>query len=83
MPQQARTQLSVVVPTYNEPPNNIHRLCERLFTAADKEVPKLEVELLILDDESEGSAKLAEKADELVRLNVEQMCFLFLVLLLF
>jgi len=63
----AQNQLSVIVPTYNEPPNNIRRLCERLFAAAEKQVPKLEVQLLIVDDESKGSAALATQVAELAK----------------
>jgi dolichol-phosphate mannosyltransferase len=68
-PQPARTQLSVIVPTYNEPPGNIHKLCERLFAAAAQQSPRLDIELLILDDESSGSAVLAAKVEELARAN--------------
>ena len=65
MPQQARTQLSVIVPTYDEPPSNINKLCNQLFEAADKHNPKLDVELLIVDDESKGSAALAAEVAKL------------------
>eukprot|EP00927_Polykrikos_kofoidii_P064061 TRINITY_DN59081_c0_g1_i1.p1 TRINITY_DN59081_c0_g1~~TRINITY_DN59081_c0_g1_i1.p1 ORF type:complete len:286 (+),score=47.90 TRINITY_DN59081_c0_g1_i1:199-1056(+) len=45
-------ELSVIVPTYNET-ENIRPLCERLFKATKN--AGLVVELLIVDDESEGS----------------------------
>jgi dolichol-phosphate mannosyltransferase len=51
--------LSVVVPTYNET-LNIRPLCERLFASMKKGNPQLAVELLFVDDESEGSAKTVE-----------------------
>ena len=47
-------QLSVVVPAYNETPN-IRPLCTRLAKAF-KEI-KWEWELLVVDDESKGSAE--------------------------
>merc|ERR1712166_1276662 len=47
-------ELSVVVPTYNET-ENIRPLCERLFAAAKEK--ELTIELLVMDDESIGSAE--------------------------
>lgn len=58
--------LSVVVPTYNET-LNIRPLCERLFTAIKKEDPKLEIELLFVDDESVGTKKTTEIVKQLVK----------------
>ncbi|EDQ85777.1 uncharacterized protein MONBRDRAFT_11614 [Monosiga brevicollis MX1] len=48
----SRSQLSVVVPAYNET-DNIQPLCERLFKATKE--AGIEAELLIMDDESPGS----------------------------
>ena len=45
--------LSVIVPTYNET-DNIRPLTERLFKAT--RAAKLETELLVMDDESDGTA---------------------------
>ena len=53
-----------MVPTYNET-LNIRPLCERLFSSMKKEDPKLEVELLYVDDESVGSKKTVEIVKEL------------------
>ena len=46
--------LSVIVPTYNET-DNIRPLTERLFRAT--RAAKLETELLVMDDESDGTAE--------------------------
>ena len=54
--QKNFTGLSVVVPTYNET-LNIRPLCERLFASLKKSDSKLNVELLFVDDESEGTPK--------------------------
>lgn len=50
--------LSVVVPTYNEV-KNVRPLCERLFKAL-KDANISPAELLIMDDESKGSAETEE-----------------------
>mmetsp|Transcript_12870 Transcript_12870/g.17788 ORF Transcript_12870/g.17788 Transcript_12870/m.17788 type:complete len:266 (+) Transcript_12870:203-1000(+) len=55
-------ELSVVVPTYNEY-QNIKALCNRLFKATNK--AGLKAELLILDDESEGTPATRDIVDEL------------------
>jgi dolichol-phosphate mannosyltransferase len=54
-------ELSVVVPTYNET-LNIRPLCERLFASMKKEAPgkQFQLELLFVDDESEGTMKTLE-----------------------
>ena len=52
------TALSVVVPAYDEAPN-IRPLTERLFKAT--RAAAIEVELLIADDESKGSAATAKE----------------------
>ena len=49
----AKKSLSVVVPTYNEV-GNIRPLTERLFKAT--RAAGLAVDLLVMDDESEGTA---------------------------
>lgn len=54
--------LSVIVPTYNEY-ENIHELCTRLFRATEK--ANLKAELLILDDESKGTAETVKIVDKL------------------
>ena len=56
--------LSVVVPAYNEE-LNIRPLTERLFKATQK--AKLDVELLIADDESKGSDATAKVVAELAK----------------
>ena len=48
-----RSALSVVVPAYNET-DNIRPLCERLFKALN--ASSIDGELLIMDDESVGTA---------------------------
>jgi dolichol-phosphate mannosyltransferase len=55
-------ELTIVVPTYNEVPN-IRPLTERIFKATRK--AKLEVELLILDDESKGTEETIKIVDTL------------------
>ena len=57
--------LSVIVPTYNET-DNIRPLCERLFKAC-KAGGIANVELLIMDDESVGSAKTEKIVNELAK----------------
>ena len=52
--------LSVIVPTYNET-DNIRPLTERLFRAT--RAAKLETELLVMDDESEGTAETERIVD--------------------
>lgn len=47
-----KRQLSVVVPTFNET-DNVRPLCERLFKATKE--AGLQAELIIVDDESEGT----------------------------
>ena len=60
---KSKTQsLSVIVPAYNETPN-IRPLTERLFAAT--RAAKLDVELLIADDESSGSAATAKEVKAL------------------
>mmetsp|Transcript_48326 Transcript_48326/g.154341 ORF Transcript_48326/g.154341 Transcript_48326/m.154341 type:complete len:286 (-) Transcript_48326:42-899(-) len=54
--------LSVIVPTYNET-ENIRPLCERLFKAV--KAAGLETELVIVDDESAGSAETESIAKKL------------------
>jgi dolichol-phosphate mannosyltransferase len=58
----AAQQLSVVVPTFNET-ENIRPLCERLSKAARG--AGLDVEVLIVDDESAGSAETKRIVEEL------------------
>jgi len=58
----AKEQLSVIVPTYNET-ENIRPLCERLSKAARG--AGLDVEVLIVDDESSGSAETKRIVEEL------------------
>jgi dolichol-phosphate mannosyltransferase len=55
--------LSVIVPAYNEV-DNIRPLCERLF-AACRDKAGMTIELLVVDDESEGSIKTASIVQEL------------------
>ena len=55
--------LSVIVPAYNEVAN-IRPLCERLF-AACKDKAGMTVELLVVDDESEGSEDTAKIVKQL------------------
>jgi dolichol-phosphate mannosyltransferase len=52
----------VVVPTYNEV-DNIRPLCERLFKAC--KAAGLEVDLLVMDDESKGTPRTEEIVKEL------------------
>jgi len=59
---RARKALSVIVPTYNET-DNVRPLCERLFKAA--KAAGLEAEVLVVDDESPGSAETERIAKEL------------------
>jgi len=59
---EPRTQLSVIVPTYNEV-DNVKPLCERLFAAAGKH--NLDIDLLLMDDESVGSDATKAIVDEL------------------
>ena len=59
---EPRKQLSVIVPTYNEV-DNVKPLCERLFAAGAKH--KLEIDLLLMDDESVGSEQTKAIVDEL------------------
>lgn len=61
---EPRKQLSVIVPTYNEV-DNVKPLCERLFAAGKKH--KLEIDLLLMDDESVGSEKTKAIVDELAK----------------
>lgn len=61
---EARRQLSVIVPTYNEV-DNVKPLCERLFAAGKKH--NLEIDLLLMDDESVGSDATKEIVDNLAR----------------
>ena len=56
--------LSVVVPTYNEG-DNIRPLCERLMTACKQ--AGINAELLVMDDESAGSAKTQKIVSELAK----------------
>ena len=58
--------LSVIVPTYNETDNN-RPLTERLFRAT--RAAKLETELLVMDDESDGTAEGCADDDD--RLTIE------------
>jgi dolichol-phosphate mannosyltransferase len=51
------TELSVIVPTYNET-GNIRELCERLFKAT--KAAGLTAELFVVDDESPGSKETAK-----------------------
>lgn len=60
----ARTQLSVIVPTYNEV-DNVKPLCERLFAAGKKH--NLEIDLLLMDDESVGSEQTKAIVDTLAK----------------
>eukprot|EP00049_Salpingoeca_infusionum_P026247 m.24609 g.24609 ORF g.24609 m.24609 type:complete len:263 (+) comp8622_c0_seq1:292-1080(+) len=55
-------QLSVIVPAYNET-DNIRPLCERLMKAA--KAANLEVDLLVMDDESVGSEPTKTIVEEL------------------
>lgn len=57
-----RRELSVIVPTYNET-ENIRPLCERLFKASKE--AGLEVDCLIVDDESVGSEQTEKIAKAL------------------
>jgi dolichol-phosphate mannosyltransferase len=57
-PKDARKQLSVIVPTYEEAAN-VAPLCERLFAATRK--AGLVVELLLVDDDS-GAGTVATRA---------------------
>jgi dolichol-phosphate mannosyltransferase len=59
-----KMELSVIVPTYNET-ENIRPLCERLFVACRKK--DLNVELLVMDDESPGSEETARIVAELAK----------------
>lgn len=52
--QQVPNQLSVIIPTFNEV-GNVRPLCERLFKAT--KAAGLDVELVVVDDESPGSAE--------------------------
>uniref|UniRef100_A0A7S1LIQ9 Dolichol-phosphate mannosyltransferase subunit 1 n=1 Tax=Alexandrium catenella TaxID=2925 RepID=A0A7S1LIQ9_ALECA len=61
-PEDSRSKLSVIVPTYNET-ENIRPLCERLFKTV--KAKGLETELLIVDDESAGSAETEKIAKQL------------------
>ena len=58
------TALSVIVPAYDES-LNIRPLTERLFAAARS--ARLEVDLLVADDESKGSAATAAIVAELAK----------------
>eukprot|EP00656_Telonema_subtile_P010159 TRINITY_DN14854_c0_g1_i3.p1 TRINITY_DN14854_c0_g1~~TRINITY_DN14854_c0_g1_i3.p1 ORF type:complete len:263 (+),score=75.35 TRINITY_DN14854_c0_g1_i3:95-883(+) len=58
------SELSVVVPTYNET-ENIRPLCERLFAAAKDK--KISIELLVMDDESVGSAETTKIVEALAK----------------
>jgi len=58
-------ELSVIVPTYNET-DNIRPLCERLFKAC-KKAGISSVELLVMDDESAGSAKTDKVVKDLIK----------------
>jgi dolichol-phosphate mannosyltransferase len=58
-------ELSVIVPTYNET-DNIRPLCERLFKAC-KAAGITSVELLVMDDESVGSAKTEKIVNDLAK----------------
>jgi len=53
----------VIVPTYNET-ENIRPLCERLFKAL--KAAGLEGDLIVVDDESEGTAETAKIVKELI-----------------
>eukprot|EP00434_Breviolum_minutum_P013468 symbB.v1.2.011873.t1/scaffold805.1/size161038/7 len=58
----AKKELSVVVPTYNET-ENLRPLCERLFAAC--KAAGLTIELVVVDDESEGSKETEKIAKAL------------------
>jgi len=58
------TKLSVIVPTYNET-ENIRELTERLFKAT--KTAGLDVELIVVDDESVGSAETKRIVEELAK----------------
>mmetsp|Transcript_55294 Transcript_55294/g.160190 ORF Transcript_55294/g.160190 Transcript_55294/m.160190 type:complete len:287 (-) Transcript_55294:42-902(-) len=58
----APKELSVIVPTYNET-ENIRPLCERLFKAMKG--TGIAIDLLFVDDESEGSAQTEKIVKEL------------------
>lgn len=60
------TELSVIVPTYNET-GNIRELCERLFKATKE--AGLTAELFVLDDESSGSEETAKIVEALQKEN--------------
>jgi cellulose synthase/poly-beta-1,6-N-acetylglucosamine synthase-like glycosyltransferase len=62
VPSAETKELSIIVPAYDEVPN-IRPLTERIFKAT--RAAKLEVELLILDDESKGTAETIKIVDEL------------------
>ncbi len=58
--------LSVVVPTYNET-LNIRPLCERLFKSLRSVAENVAAELLIVDDESQGTQQTIQIVESLVK----------------
>eukprot|EP00658_Telonema_sp_P-2_P017052 TRINITY_DN16601_c0_g1_i5.p2 TRINITY_DN16601_c0_g1~~TRINITY_DN16601_c0_g1_i5.p2 ORF type:complete len:281 (-),score=82.41 TRINITY_DN16601_c0_g1_i5:36-878(-) len=63
-PPDMSAMLSVIVPTYNET-ENIRPLCTRLFAAAKEH--KIDVELLVMDDESPGSGETKRIVEALAK----------------
>mmetsp|Transcript_47518 Transcript_47518/g.85783 ORF Transcript_47518/g.85783 Transcript_47518/m.85783 type:complete len:292 (-) Transcript_47518:121-996(-) len=55
--------VSIIVPTYNEV-DNVRPLCERIFVAMKE--AEIETEVLIVDDESPGSAATVKIVNELI-----------------